>query len=152
MQNTDFAWLAGFMEGEGTFSIYHQKRKGRDGDLLRATVSVENTDPALIQHSVEIFESIGCTMHISTCMKAKSTKMVYRIGTANAIYVKVICEVLIPYLFGEKLAKAKLLLSFVSKRLEKRQSNDKAYDAETWNMFSNYNKNFRSSQTTRETP
>jgi hypothetical protein len=146
MKDTDFAWLAGFMEGEGSFFIAHQKRKGRDGDQLRGTISVDNTDPSLIQRSVEIFESLGCVMHISQGMKEKSTKMVYRIGTANAGYIKAICEALIPHLVGEKLAKAKLLLSFVTKRLEKRAANNKQYDQEDWSIF----EESRSSQTTRE--
>ena len=115
MTDTKLAWLAGFIEGEGTFAIYHQKRKGTAGDQLRATISVTNTDPGLINECRKIFESMGVQMHIHEYKNKKgSTKPVYDIQTARAEYVKTICENLLPYLWGEKKAKAELLLSFVN--------------------------------------
>ena len=151
--NTDYAWLAGFMEGEGTFSIYHQKRSGTNTDQLRATVSVTNTDPALINKAHAVFSSMGVEMHIHEYKNKKgSTRPVYDMQTAQQAKVKIVCEKLAPYLFGEKKAKAEMLLRFVNKRLEKLGSNRDtrkgAYDEDDWAQFNS----FRSSTTTRETP
>jgi hypothetical protein len=151
MNNVELAWLAGIMEGEGTFSIYHQKRKGADSDQLRATVSLTNTDPYLINKAFSIFQSIGVEMHIHEYDNKKgSTRTVYDMQTSKHTNVKVICEKLLPYLFGEKSAKAKMLLRFVTKRLEKLGPDNNTrggkYDEEDWEQFNS----FRSSTTTRE--
>lgn len=149
MNNTTLAWLAGIMEGEGTFSIYHQKRKGRDTDQLRATISLTNTDPILMNRCYEIFKSLGIEMHMHEYKNKKgSTKPVYDLQTARAEYVKIACEALLPYLVGERNAKAKMLLRFVDKRLAKRDVGKGLYDEEDWDQFTS----FRSSETTRETP
>lgn len=150
MNTHDIAWLAGIMEGEGTFAIYHQKRKGKDLDCLRGNISVTNTDPGLMNKCYDIFKSMGIEMHMHEYTNKKgSTKPVYDMQTSRADYVKIACEILMPYLFGEKNAKAKMLLRFVTKRLEKRQSAQKAlYDKEDWDQFHQ----FRSSETLRATP
>ncbi len=148
------AWLAGIMEGEGTFAIYHQKRSNNTPtDQLRACISLTNTDPHLIEKAYEIFKSIGVEMHIHEYKNKKgSTRPVYDMQTAKHINVKVVCESLLPYLFGEKKAKANMLLRYVSRRLEKLEGKNNTrkaiYDEEDWAMFHS----FRSPQTTRETP
>ena len=150
---TNLAWLAGIMEGEGTFSIYHQKRSNTDSDQLRATISLTNTDPYLINKAYEIFKAIGIEMHIHEYKNKKgSTRPVYDMQTAKQTDVKTACEALLPYLFGEKKAKAEMLLRFVTKRLtklgENRDTRQGRYDAEDWQQFHD----FRSPQTTREAP
>ena len=150
---TNLAWLAGIMEGEGTFSIYHQKRSNTDSDQLRATISLTNTDPYLINKAYEIFKAIGIEMHIHEYKNKKgSTRPVYDMQTAKQTDVKTACEALLPYLFGEKKAKAEMLLRFVTKRLtklgENRDTRQGRYDEEDWQQFHD----FRSPQTTREAP
>lgn len=145
----ELAWLAGIMEGEGTFSIYHQRRS--DTDQLRACVSLTNTDPGLINKAYEIFKEIGVEMHIHEYKNKKgSTRPVYDMQTAKQTNVKTICESLLPFLFGEKKAKAQMLLRFVNKRIEKlgdnRDTRKGQYDEEDWEQFHS----FRSSTTTRE--
>lgn len=152
MKQTDIAWLAGIMEGEGTFSIYHQKRTGTDTDQLRATISLTNTDPALINKAYDIFKSFGVEMHIHEYKNKKgSTRPVYDMQTAKATNVQIICQQLLPFLFGEKKAKAEMLQRFVEKRIAKlgtvRDTRRGKYDDEDWTAFHE----FRSSQTARET-
>lgn len=145
----NLAWLAGIMEGEGTFAIYHQK-VGRDtgpNGQLRGCISLTNTDPILINKAYEVFKQIGVELHIAEYKNKKgSTRPVYDMQTAKADSVKLICETLLPYLYGEKHAKATMLLRFVTKRIEKRKDRS-GYDEEDWKQF----KDFRSSETTRET-
>lgn len=139
------------MEGEGTFSIYHQKRSNTETDQLRATVSLTNTDPYLINKAYDVFQSIGVEMHIHEYGNKKgSTRPVFDMQTSKQTNVKRICETLLPYLFGEKRAKAEMLLRFVNKRLaklgENRDTKRGKYDEEDWQQFND----FRSSTTTRE--
>lgn len=150
---TNLAWLAGIMEGEGTFSIYHQKRSNTSTDQLRACVSLTNTDASLINKAYEVFKSLGVEMHIHEYKNKKgSTRPVYDMQTAKQTNVKAVCEGLLPYLFGEKKAKAEMLLRFVLKRLEKlgdnRDTRKAQYDEEDWSQFHS----FRSSTTTRGAP
>lgn len=149
---TNLAWLAGIMEGEGTFSIYHQRRSNAESDQLRACVSLTNTDATLINKAYDIFKAIGVEMHVHEYKNKKgSTRPVYDMQTAKAKNVLDICNALLPFLFGEKRAKAEMLIRFTTKRLEKLGSNRDTrkgkYDEEDWEQFHN----FRSSTTTRET-
>lgn len=151
----ELAWLAGIMEGEGTFSIYHQKTntKGAVNGCLRATVSVTNCDPYLINECFRIFKNMGIELFMHQYDNKKgSTRTVYDLQTSKQTYVKIICETLLPYLVGEKKPKAEMLLRFVTKRIEniKNGKNGPAtpYDVEDWAQFHS----FRSPQTTRETP
>lgn len=147
MNTHDLAWLAGIMEGEGTFSIYHQKRKtnkeGPNGQL-RATISLTNTDVFLIEKAYQVFKDIGVELHISEYKNKKgSTKPVFDMSTARQENVRLICEALLPYLFGEKKAKAQMLLRFVNKRIAGGKTQ---YDEDDWKQFTS----FRSPTTTRE--
>ncbi len=149
----DLAWLAGIMEGEGTFAIYKQDRTNHGAPQLRACISLTNTDVTIISESHKIFESIGVSMAIREYNNKKgSTKTVYDMQTAKNQNIRLICEALIPYLRAEKRAKAELLLSFATKRLGKLQgaNNTRAgkYDEEDWSYYQQY----RSSTTTREAP
>ena len=117
------------------------------------TISLTNTDPYLINKAYEIFKAIGIEMHIHEYKNKKgSTRPVYDMQTAKQTDVKTACEALLPYLFGEKKAKAEMLLRFVTKRLtklgENRDTRQGRYDAEDWQQFHD----FRSPQTTREAP
>jgi len=144
MQNTDKAWLAGIMEGEGTFSIYHQKTGDGPKGQLRGSVSVTNTDPFLINRCFDLFKEMGIELFMHSYDNKKgSTKTVYDLQTSKHTYVKIICETLLPFLIGEKKAKAQMLLRFVEGRLSKGKKN---YDDDDWKQF----EAFRSPETTRE--
>jgi len=141
----DLAWLAGIMEGEGTFSIYHQKTGDGPKGQLRATISITNTDPFLINEVHLIFTRMGVAMYMHEYNNKKgSTRTVYDLQTAKQTYVKKICEELLPFLRGEKNAKAQMVLRFVDGRLSKQKS---VYDDDDWKQFHS----FRSPETTRET-
>lgn len=139
-KETDLAWLAGFMEGEGSFLIAHQRRNKRDAPQLRAGIDVSNTDPALIVKANKIFSDMGVNMHVREYTNKKgSTKPVFQISTARADYVKTICESLYPYLFGEKKARVDLVLNFVNSRLEKKKEEyAPKYSEEDWGNYNSY--------------
>jgi hypothetical protein len=139
-KETDIAWLAGFMEGEGSFFIAHQRRSNRDKDMLRPGVDVTNTDPALISKAHTIFDNMGVKMHVRQYSNKKgSTRPVFQLGTARQDYVKIVCDTLYPYLFGEKKARVELVLNFVNSRLEKRKEGcSPEYTERDWEQFDSF--------------
>lgn len=142
----ELAWLAGIMEGEGTFAIYHQKTGDGPKGQLRGTVSLTNTDPFLINECHRIFKNMGIEMYMHQYDNKKgSTRTVFDLQTAKHSYVKKICETLLPYLIGEKKPKAEMLLRYVSGRLNKGMKS--IYDDDDWKQFHN----FRSPETTCDT-
>lgn len=46
--NTDHAWQAGIVDGEGCITISRQIRKGRPSPAFRATINVSNTDRRIV--------------------------------------------------------------------------------------------------------
>lgn len=150
----ELAWLAGIMEGEGSFFIAKQLRNKTPAPQLRGTISLTNTDPMIINKAYSIFKGFGVELHIQEFTNKKgSTKPVYEMTTAQQDKVQKVCSELIPFMFGEKKAKAEMLLRFVTKRLEKRISNKKAgYDEEDWVTYTQFYPNPLSSETLRETP
>lgn len=142
----ELAWLAGIMEGEGTFAIYHQKTGDGPNGQIRGTISITNTDPFLINECHRIFSNMGIEMYMHQYDNKKgSTRTVFDLQTSKQAYVKKVCEQLLPYLVGEKKPKAIMLLRFVSKRLEKGFKSK--YDEEDWQQFHA----FRSPETRRDT-
>jgi hypothetical protein len=145
MKETELAWLAGIMEGEGTFAIYHQKTGDGPKGQLRGSISLTNTDPFLINKCFDLFKDMGIELYMHSYDNKKgSTRTVYDLQTSKHTYVKIVCETLLPYLIGEKNAKAKMLLRFVNGRITKGKG---PYDEDDWKQF----KAFRSPETTRET-
>lgn len=49
LSDTDKAWMAGFLDGEGCLTISKQVRKNRPSPAYRAAISVSNTDRRILQ-------------------------------------------------------------------------------------------------------
>lgn len=140
MLDNDLAWLAGIWDGEGSIFIQVQAKR-----QLTPTISMDNTDPAIIAETQRILKEMGLNVHINgPTMKNKSTKGVYRVATSRLDYIKIFTDSLIPFLRGEKKAKAILVNSFVTSRLERGKVN---YNDEEREIC----KSVRSSETIRET-
>lgn len=138
---TDLAWLAGIWDGEG--SIFMQVQIKRQ---LTPTISMDNTDPAIVAKTVEILKSLGLNIHINEYKNKKgSTRPVWRVATSRLDYIKIFTDALIPYLQGEKKSKAKLVNQFVTSRLSRGKVNYSNDEKQICDQL-------RSSTTTRETP
>ena len=138
----DLIWLAGIWDGEGSvFMTYQEKRN------MTPHISMDNTDPNIISEAFKIFKDMGINIHVNETLNKKgSTRPVYRLATAKLQHIKIFAEKVGPYIRGEKKAKLELLYNFVCSRIE-RGKRAKYSEDETF-VFNE----FRSSQTTRETP
>ena len=113
----DLAWLAGFIDGEGSITIFrHKEKNGRI--KLCPTIGVYNTCQSTIMHCKKILDSLDTSYHLH-CRKhqGKKNKDSYQLTTRNSKYIYRTITHLRPYLIT-KAAQAEMTLQFVAKRLD----------------------------------
>ena len=151
MVETDRAWLAGIIDGEGSLALFTNKVK--DGSTkIKPVLNFVNTDMAIINKALSILEEAECTPYIvKRVHKNTKHKDCVEVKATSTIQIEKWLLLVLPYLFGNKRAKAEILLRFVKRRMSRRaelKRNDLAtYTEEDWQDFNE----FRSSTTTRET-
>lgn len=110
------AWLAGIMDGEGTFSIIYQGKKYGDAYIARITLS--NTDIAMINEILKILDSYEINGHLwKEEPRKKQHKAAYHITINKLNKLKKLVELILPYLVNKK-PNAEILNRFVSSRLK----------------------------------
>lgn len=106
--------IAGLYLGEGHFSLAKRLRNNGKWDIS-TEVGFSNQDPALVDLVCEFLEKHNIGHHIgmnnSTC---------YQVRVDKHENIKNLIDVLLPYLYGRKLAEAKLVYRFVTKAIAKR--------------------------------
>lgn len=148
---TDRAWLAGIIDGEGSLSLFTNKEK--DGSTkIKPVLNFVNTDIAIVNKALSILEEAGCSPYIVKRVHKNPKHLdVVEVKATSTMQIEKWLLLVQPYLFGIKKAKAEILLRFVRRRMSKRQEagrNDLAtYSEEDWQDV----QNFRSSTTIRET-
>jgi len=161
MQDTDLAWLGGYWDGEGSIALFtHTERTGNT--KICPTVSVINTDIALVNKSRKILEELGCNFVLHE-RKPKNTRhsTAWVLTTRNQDYIIKFLTAVSPYLWGEKRQKAEILLDYCQRRSAKIRRLPSAgstpYDESDWKFVDEFKKanirvsnNHRSSTTTRE--
>jgi hypothetical protein len=116
--DVELAYLAGFMDGEGTFQIVRRKdyREGQH----QAAVEVSNTDPTLIEECFKLYEKLGVTPHVrslNTNERNPRHREAWIINIGRLTDIAVVCRALIPFLVGKK-SRAELLLRYCESRLK----------------------------------
>ena len=153
MKDTDLAWLGGIWDGEGSIALFTHKEKNGCTKIC-PTVSVVNTDIAIINKVRKILEDIGCNFVLQEHKPKNSRHSVrWDLITRNQKYIILFLEAVKPYLFSIKREKAEILLDYCKRRSDKTKrlpsKGSTPYDKEDWDTFSKF-QDIRSSQTTRE--
>jgi hypothetical protein len=94
MKETEKAYLAGLIDGEGTVSIVRLRHRGPGFEHYVASVEISNTNVKMIDW---VMERLGGSVVVDARKKVSGQKQVYRIGLRNKLAEKVLLEVL-PYL------------------------------------------------------
>lgn len=105
MKETDKAYLAGLIDGEGTVSIVRLRGRKVGFQHYIACVELSNTNWSMIQW---VMERLGGSVVVDARKKVIGQKQIYRLGLRNRLAEKVLREVF-PYLVL-KSAQAELVL------------------------------------------
>lgn len=117
------SWLAGMLEGDGFVSVTIGRSKlAKKGFNPKAVIGVTNQDPMIINEVDNIFRSIGVGAFVQENKTPKGLP-IFLISTSKMTNVKKVIDSILPYLVGEKKARAELTLKFVNRRVEKPFSN-----------------------------
>ena len=113
---TDLAWLAGFMDGEGTIGLHRSNAKSYPHPYIRPTFQVPNTDMRLIKRVVEIIEGVGCKASVCVSFKGgNGCKKAWRARVHAQKDLVILLPLLIPYLVSKD-EQARLALEFCMRR------------------------------------
>lgn len=111
----DLAWLAGFVEGEGCFTV------AINGQRITPRIYIINTDLALIDRVSTIFKRENIGFYRQTrkggCGGSSRWKTAYTVEIAGMKRVRHAILELLPYLFGNKKRVAETLLAYIERRL-----------------------------------
>jgi hypothetical protein len=115
---TDLAWLAGMIEGDGSLGMgMHRSPKGNV--VVKPFVNFSNQDIALVLAVKGLLEVLGGkTLKIGTVTSGyKKNRPVLRIDLKGMVAVLSVLTAIIPYLVGEKKQKAVDLSAFIHSRV-----------------------------------
>lgn len=129
--DTQLAWLAGFLEGEGSLLMSAQQRseneKGNRIPKIATEVRIYNTDARLIRKCVEIIRQIGIEPWLEEREQKpmlkpgggeyKSVDPMLAIKIAKPTEAVVFLRAIRPWLFGSKADRADLMLEFLERRI-----------------------------------
>jgi len=102
---TDFAWAAGIVDGEGTLSMTRIVRREENKKIIRCVFCVANTDLRILNRLKKIF---GGSIYRRT--PPKKHNLDYFVWRPSDVDIKSILICLLPYLVGKR-KQAKLLLA-----------------------------------------
>lgn len=125
----ELAYLAGLIDGEGTITLERTGNRRLSGVTgLSPHVVIANTNEAIIQYAVQLFQRLGVNPHIKTQLKGYGSrqKTCYWVGMTGLTKSRKVLEPLLPYLVG-KTAQARLVLDFIYYRGSTAEAKGKPY-------------------------
>lgn len=142
VHDIEWAWLAGMMNGDGCFSLKVRKRENRW--KCDVSVTLTQTDPSIIERASDILiRGIGVNPSIQeyeATGAGKNDKMNMRTTKMSSIAAWI--EKIEPYMCGNKLARARLMLRYIRNRMKyegtSRKRNTIEKDPEALSMAAEY--------------
>lgn len=127
------AWLAGIIEGEGSLAMNAYDRKDRNSNLkVQTSIMVYNTDAGIIKQVLNVFDQMGVSYYVREReQKPMKHEGGYYTSTSNMLCVLVkglqggmkLLTAIRPWLYGDKAARADIMLRYLTRRFEKIQAN-----------------------------
>lgn len=117
MKDTDIAWIAGIIEGEGCISI-RKRARGRDYDPAKGyryefSVHVSMTDRDVIE-ALQEKSGFGSVREVKTpALIKRGNKTLYRWSVTKRSELEELCKLILPYLFERRSAKVNEALSLM---------------------------------------
>lgn len=117
LDDTSLAWLAGIWDGEGSILLQKQKRT-KEKIQISPCVYVGNTDLSIMIRVKEILGNHNLSFHWQE-KNLKSGKIFFVLQTTNFYTIQKFLGLINPYLVGSKQAYGKMVLEYVSNRINK---------------------------------
>lgn len=118
VKDTDLAWLAGIIDGEGSVSM----SLGKNG-YYNPMVHVVNTDMAIIDAVADIYNRMGARFHFHVRkINHLGKRPVACLQISSGPELEKFLPQIIPYLRSVKARKASAMLEFVKSRNPKRNA------------------------------
>lgn len=119
MDKIKLSWLAGWMEADGSISIFRHKRESGK-DRLSVTITATNNDPNLINEIDRITRSFGVKMHLFTRNHENSKHArSYQLTIRNFKDCYAFLQHTVPYMKGNKRGIGCLTMRFLESRLKR---------------------------------
>ena len=116
MQNVKLAWLAGILDGEGCFSIFHRTNRSKNGNLIitpSASITITNSNLAVIDECINLLNNLGIKFVLKN-PRNSTTRVLERLDIRNYTSIMNLIDVLLPFLIGKN-EQASLMREFVYK-------------------------------------
>lgn len=135
VQNTDLAWLAGIIDGEGCFCIFTNNRgNGSINPSISANLTITNSNCLLLNRCREILDALEIKYIYQDPKNGHQRgRRVMRVKIQNYSSLQRLIELTLPYFVG-KAEQAKLVLEFANLAGQKGKL---LYDARTEMMNKN---------------
>lgn len=124
MKDTDLAWLAGFIDGEGYLGLramtdYRLKKSGcMRNPIIRPEFSVVNCDEQMIDKANDIIKELGLNLRKKKSIPKGVKKPVFSIYLKGNKRMSLLLVPILPYLTGGKKTRAELILKFANSRIK----------------------------------
>lgn len=149
-------WFAGILEGEGslTLNVRNKKWKGWVGIGIDLQLQIVNTDGFIIEECANILRGIIKTEPrimergiIPDRMTTDGTvwrqnKPMLIVGISKMNHIKLVVDTIMPYMIGEKKARARIISKFIERRLthkgEHTTKGQSWYDGYDWALVKEF--------------
>lgn len=121
----ELAYLAGIIDGEGSFGISRMDWKRAPGFKLFTYLCIGNTNPAILNACSITMEKLGVNVWVqnkgmrgNASGPVKSTKDVWELRIGAFGKIRTVLEAVLPYLHGKR-PQAEILLRYITRREER---------------------------------
>ena len=119
--DTELAWLAGIVDGEGTIGLHRTNAKRYKHPYLRPHFQIANTDLRILEKVRGIMTAITGRPHnlvVTNDKRPEGHKIGYRVAANTQSAMVLLLPLLMPHLVGKR-EQAELVLGFSSKRMSR---------------------------------
>lgn len=153
---TQLAWFAGILEGEGsiTLNVRRKEWKGWKGIGIDLQIQIVNTDGYIVEECADILQGlIGTAPRLVERGRIpdrtttdgtvwRQNRAMMMVGVAKMAHIKIVLEATMPYMIGEKKARARLVLKFIERRQAAKGPQTKHgaswYDGYDWSIVRDF--------------
>ena len=150
------AWLAGIIEGEGsiTLNVRRKSWKGWEGIGIDLQIQVVNTDGFIIEEVANILRMIiGAEPRLMERGKIpdrtttdgtvwRQNRAMMMVGVCKMAHILAVLDAILPYMIGEKKARARLAKQFIERRMshkgERTKHGPSWYEGYDWKLVADF--------------